>query len=335
MKIFWITLLLSMLPLVCGLAVAVGGEPPPGNPQPVHELATWRVRLATGIDLHYVTPASPDSPAHRASTDWDIDRAVILVHGYSDSWRSFEEVLPRLAQAGLSMPIYAVDLRGHGASSQAASGSYTQSDFAADLAALMDALRIRQAVLIGHSLGSNIAHKFALEHPDRTAALVLIGSTPTYAEHPVVLSLAEAVYTFEDEAPAPLDFVIDFQTSALSPTTPPAVLYRYIAASLQMPGRVWKAIMDGMLEEDHSVRLTDLVAPTLIIAGDQDPFFGPPEQHALDTLIPYSTLMLYPEAGHTVQVEQPEAVVETIRTFLHQTFPDQSNGSSHPSPHRG
>jgi pimeloyl-ACP methyl ester carboxylesterase len=273
------------------------------------------VRLTTGIDLHYVTPASHDFPMRQ-----DIEHAMILVHGYSDSWRSFEELLPRLAQAGLSMPIYAVDLRGHGASSQAVSGSYTQSDFVADLAAFMDALRIRQAVLVGHSLGSNIAHKFALEHPDRTAALMLIGSTPTYAEHPVVLSLAEAVYTFADEAPAPLDFVIDFQTAALSPTTSPAVLYRYIAVSLQMPGRVWKAIMDGMLEEDHSARLPDLVAPTLIIAGDQDPFFGPPDQHALNTLSPHSTLVLLPEAGHTVQVEQPDAVVETIHTFMHQAL---------------
>jgi pimeloyl-ACP methyl ester carboxylesterase len=273
------------------------------------------VRLTTGIDLHYATPASPHSSTPRNS-----DGAVILVHGYSDSWRSFEEVLPRLVQAELSMPIYAVDLRGHGASSQAASGSYTQSDFVADLAAFMDALHMRQAVLIGHSLGSNIAHKFALEHPDKTAALVLIGSTPTYAKHPVALSLADAVSAFDDDAPAPLDFVTDFQTSALFPTTSPAVLYRYVAASLQLPGRVWKAIIDGMLEEDHSARLSDLVVPTLIIAGDQDPFFGLPDQHALDTLIPNSTLVLYPQAGHTVHVEQPDAVAETIRAFLHEAL---------------
>lgn len=280
-----------------------------------------RVRLTTGIDLHYVTPASHHATTYQTPTHHAIDRAMILVHGYSDSWRSFEEVLPRLAQAGLSMPIYALDLRGHGASSQAASGSYTQHDFVTDLAAFMDTLRMRQAVLIGHSLGSNIAHKFALEHPDRTAALVLMGSTPTYAEHPVALLLAETVYAFDDEAPAPLDFVTDFQASALFPATSPAVLYRYIAASLQLPGRVWKAVLDGMLEEDHSARLPDLVAPTRIIAGDQDPFFGLPEQQALETLIPHSSLVLYPQAGHTVHVEQPDAVVETICTFVHQTLP--------------
>jgi pimeloyl-ACP methyl ester carboxylesterase len=181
-------------------------------------------------------------------------------------------------------------------------------------------LGIRQTVLIGHSLGSNIAHKFALKHPDKTAALVLIGSTPTYAKHPVVLSLADAVYTFADDAPAPVDFVTDFQASALSSAISPAVLYRYITASLQMPGRVWKAIMEGMLAEDHSARLPDLVAPTLIIAGDQDPFFGLPEQYALDTLIPHATLVLYPQAGHTVHVEQPDAVVETIRTFMREAL---------------
>lgn len=274
---------------------------------------SWRLRLATGITLHYVTLTPADAYLSQSS-----DRALILVHGYSDSWRSFAEVLPRLAQTGLAMPIYAVDLRGHGGSSQAASGAYTLSDFVADLAAFMEALQLSQAVLIGHSMGSVIAHTFALAHPDKAAALVLLGSTPTYAEHPAVLALKAEVDTFAEEGPAPVDFVTDFQASALFPMTSPAVLYRYVAESLLLPGRVWKATLAGMLQDDHSARLPDILAPTLIIAGGQDPFFGLPEQHALDTLIPDATLALFPEAGHTVHVEQPDDVVETIRACVQQ-----------------
>lgn len=97
---------------------------------------------------------------------------LLLLHGVTDSWHSFELVLPHLPE---SIHAFALTQRGHGDSSQPA-GGYRFHDFASDVAAFMDALHLDQAVIAGHSMGSSVAQRFAIDYPDRTSGLVLIGS---------------------------------------------------------------------------------------------------------------------------------------------------------------
>ena len=86
---------------------------------------------------------------------------VLLLHGITDSWRSFEGVLPHLPT---SLHAFALSQRGHGDATRPATGYYPQ-DFAADLAAFMDTLKLGPAVAVdGHA---GIASKFGI---DRRAA---------------------------------------------------------------------------------------------------------------------------------------------------------------------
>ena len=80
---------------------------------------------------------------------------VVLLHGYADSWRSFELVLQHLPR---SIRAIAVTQRGHGEADKPASG-YAVTDFAADLVAFLDVLGLEQAVLVASSSASFTAQR--------------------------------------------------------------------------------------------------------------------------------------------------------------------------------
>ena len=135
---------------------------------------------------------------------------VLLLHGATDSWRSFERVLPHLPD---SIRAIAVTQRGHGESSRP-EGGYRTSDFAADLVALMDALDLETAVIAGHCMGGSVAQRFALDYPERTQGLVLAGTFPTMRGNRDVQELWNSyVSTMTD--PVDRHFVVRFQEGTL------------------------------------------------------------------------------------------------------------------------
>ncbi|PTL84851.1 alpha/beta fold hydrolase [Vitiosangium sp. GDMCC 1.1324] len=256
------------------------------------------VQLSTGVQLHYVEQGRSHGPV------------LVLLHGYTDSYLSFDRVLPLLPR---SLHVYALDQRGHGDSSRP-SCCYSQSDFAADVAAFLDSQGIQRAVLAGHSMGSFIAQQVALEYPERVEALVLIGSAPTVHGNPVATDLMAYVDTLSD----PIDpaFVRDFQASTFYRPIPPSFLDTAVSESLKVPARVWQAAFAGLIAEDHSARLGDISVPTLVVGGDQDGFFSVPEQQALVDALPHGSFALYTETGHAPHVEQPHRFVHDVKRFL-------------------
>ena len=90
---------------------------------------------------------------------------VVLIHGYTDNARDWVPMLPYLSKR---YRLILVDIRGHGQSSKPEC-CYTRLDFAYDIKLLLDALGVRKADIVGHSLGSIIAQTFAEYWPERTA----------------------------------------------------------------------------------------------------------------------------------------------------------------------
>ena len=190
----------------------------------------------------------------------------------------------------------------------------------------MDALKIRKATLVGHSMGSFIVHKVAVQAPSRVERLVLVGSAPTSAGNEVVIGLDEAVQTLEN--PIDPQFVHDFQSSTFYPPNgvPEEFIQTAVSESLKVPASVWKQALAGLIAEDHSRQLSRITAPTLILWGDQDGIFTYEDQLALDALIPDSTLRLYLPAtfprsagpgstGHGLHVEWPRRFVDDLEAF--------------------
>lgn len=112
---------------------------------------------ANGVNLHYLQSGSgPD---------------LVMLHGLSGNLAVWHLRMVPLLQDRWRMTTY--DLRGHGNSSVPPSG-YSTRDMAQDLLALMDALAIDSADLLGHSFGADVALHFALLHPHRARRLILI-----------------------------------------------------------------------------------------------------------------------------------------------------------------
>jgi non-heme chloroperoxidase len=257
------------------------------------------VELPNGVKLPYVEQGDPSGVP------------VLLLHGITDSWRSFEPVLPHLPD---SIHAFALSQRGHGDADRPAAG-YRPHDFAADVAAFMDALEIGPAVVVGHSMGASTAQRFAIDYPGRTLGLVLVGSLATWRSHPDFVELWDSVVSTLTD---PIDpgFVREFQESTLAQSVPPVFFETIVRESLKLPARVWRAVLlEGLLETDFSGELGKIEAPTLIVWGDQDDLTRS-GQEVLAAAISGSRLVVYPGAGHAVHWEEPEPVADDIATFV-------------------
>ncbi len=258
-----------------------------------------RVLLATGVTLEYVERGNP------AGTP------VIFLHGVTDSWRSFEHVLPLLPP---SMRAIAITQRGHGGSSRPDSG-YRYRDFADDVAAFMDALEIRSAVIVGHSMGGLVAQRFAIDHPARTRGLVLLGTFATVKGHPEVQAMWDQTLAAMTDPVDPA-FVRGFQESTLAKPIPPAQLDAFVGESLKVPARVWQATFRGFLDDDFSGELARVTTPALIVWGDHDAFADRGSRDRLAAALRASTVLDYVGYGHAMHWENPARVAEDVAWFV-------------------
>jgi pimeloyl-ACP methyl ester carboxylesterase len=236
---------------------------------------------------------------------------VLLLHGVTDSWRSFEPVLPHLPA---SLHAFALTQRGHGDAERPAAG-YRTRDFAGDIAAFADALGLERLVVVGHSMGSTNAQRFAIDHPGRVLGLVLAGSFASYRRNPVVVEFWEsAVSRLTD----PIDpaFVRQFQESTLARPVPLAFLDMVVHESLKVPARVWRAGFEGFLEDDVAGDLGRIRAPTLIAWGARDAFCSRRDQDELLAAIPGSRLLVYDNAGHALHWEEPARFAADLVAFV-------------------
>jgi pimeloyl-ACP methyl ester carboxylesterase len=238
---------------------------------------------------------------------------VIFLHAIADSWHSFERVLAHLPD---SIHAFAVTQRGHGDASRPSDG-YRPDDFAADLAAFMDGVGVEAAVIAGGSSVGFAARRFAIDHPERTLGLMLLGSPATLQDKQVALEMWEATVS---KLTDPIDpgFVREFAEKTLAQPVPPAFFEVIVRENLKVPATVWKATFKGLLGDDSFRELQKITAPTLIVWGDQDAFLSRSDQNALSAAIAGSRLIVYPGAGHAVYWEAPDRVASDLVAFVEQ-----------------
>ena len=256
------------------------------------------VSLKTGIRMRYAYKGNPSGTP------------VILLHGYGDSWFSFSPILPLLDS---KYRVYIPDQRGHGDSDRPAPGSYALKQFAADIVAFMDAMKLKHATIVGHSMGSFVAQHVAAEVPDRVDKLVLIGSA-TKIRNNVVTDLQREINGLTD--PLPEKFVRDFQTSVAFKTLPPEFLDGIVRESMKLPARVWREVMAQMVSPDSDADLAKIKSPTLIIWGDKENIFPRSEQDSLVAALRNAVLKVYQDTGHAPTWERPEQVVKDLHEFI-------------------
>jgi pimeloyl-ACP methyl ester carboxylesterase/tetratricopeptide (TPR) repeat protein len=253
--------------------------------------------LKTGVRLRYAYQGDPNGIP------------VIMLHGYTDSWFSFSPVLPLLDQ---KYRVYILDQRGHGESDRPV-GGYAMQQFAADVIAFMDAMNIKQATIVGHSMGSFVAQHVAVEAPERVKQLVLVATATTVHTNELARELQRSVNGLSD--PVSEKFVHDFQASTTFQQLPNEFLHAVVKESMKLPAHVWREVMTEMISPEVGVPLKKIKTPTLILWGDKD-FFPRSEQDSLVSALPNAVLKVYKDTGHALHWERPEKFATDLQAFI-------------------
>jgi pimeloyl-ACP methyl ester carboxylesterase len=297
----------AVVALILPTLVHAADAPPPLKVDlDAFEAMKKTVSLPDGITLAYIETGNPSGPP------------VVLIHGYTDSARDWVPVLPYLSKR---FRLILVDIRGHGKSSKPEC-CYSRLDFAYDIKLLLDALSIRQADVIGHSLGSIIAQTFAEYWAERTDRLVLISSTggrPPGLTEPPQFDFAAEIRKLKD----PIDPTSPFMIAWWNSPTPvdPDFIRRQRQDSAAIPLNVWLAVLDQALPTatiyaDLQSTLPRLKAPTLLIWGSKDPIMDEPMRKTLRDALPGAHVKVFEGLGHNPFWEDPAGVAGTINKFL-------------------
>lgn len=273
------------------------------------ERVSWMGRhLSLGDDrIHYVE-AGDGEP-------------LLLVHGFiawSFTWR---KNLPALSER---FHTYALDLRGFGLSQRGPHLHYGLDDQADLLAAFLNQMQVERVALIGHSMGGEIALRFALRHPDRLKGMVLVSPSALINRR---RQWAER-YLLPVPGLGPLTVraaMLNRRFAAASvrgayhqpeQVTPEDVAGYYLPARIPGSARSFVKMLSDLDFGAAAARLEQIEHRTLIIWGEQDPWVPVAHGRRLAELLPRSELVTFEHCGHVPHEEYPQRFAELVIPFL-------------------
>jgi pimeloyl-ACP methyl ester carboxylesterase len=292
-------------------------------------LDTTRISLATGVTLK----VAQGGPAH--------GEAIILLHGFPESHRTWRHVAPALAE---EYRVIVPDQRGFGASDKPVGvEKYKVDETVPDIFALADAYGIDRFTLVGHDWGGAIAWTAALKHPERLNRLVIVN-----APHPLVFQRS----VIEDrEQRLASQYIRLFRSPMMEKTIDAMGVDTFFDKSFgshvdlaQIPAAERQAYIDDWKQEGaltamlNWYRASELAVPapedgeprpawtrgpfpsvkvpTLVVWGMQDKALLPVQLEGLNVLVDDLEVVRIEDGGHFVPWERPEPVIEGIRRFM-------------------
>lgn len=240
--------------------------------------------------------------------------AIVLIHGFTfslDSWDAWATDLSR------DHRVIRFDLAGHGQSSADPQQRYDTATRVRQLGLLLDALRVRHAIVAGNSFGGLVAWTFAAADPKRVDRLILVDSAAFsingVTEKPVPVPPAMRAYLLH---PSPA--AVAFSAAAIfahPERLSPARLDR-MRALIARNGPALVAHLEQFTLPDPRPALATIKAPTLILWGRADKVVPVAQADQLAAAIPGSKLIIYDDVGHAPQEEASAASIADVRTFL-------------------
>lgn len=236
---------------------------------------------------------------------------LVMLHGIWDTWRTFAAVAPRLADG---RSVYALDLRGHGASDKPGQG-YRHADYAADVEDVLAHLPAARVDLLGFSLGSLVAIHLAADQPERVARLVLedppLGGRDERGRRLWFENLLAIKRLPFEEVVAEL--------AAMNPTRDRATNEVSARALIGTADGPFRAFLDGEnADDDPAAALRRIAAPTLVLRADPAQGGALPDdgRDLLAAALPAARLVEFPGAGHLIHAECPDDFVAAVAPFL-------------------
>lgn len=234
--------------------------------------------------------------------------ALILLHGVGakgDLWAEAARTLyDRFA-------VYAVDLRGHGASSL--NGPLTTDNMARDLEAFIEALGTGPCHLVGSSLGASIAVKLAASRPETVQSLVVsgIGLAPDPVLTDEIYGIREAVHYLADE-----DFAYQVAEALLIPDAPQASIDGLRDGILAQTKQNYLSALEGMETADLTNFAAKVSAPALVLHGVMDELVPLGQAEALADVLPNGSITQLEDAGQIAYLDNPTGFGAALSGFL-------------------
>ena len=242
---------------------------------------------------------------------------VVLIHGFGAALDWWDAITPELAR---NHKVIRLDLIGHGGTEAPGSG-YAIERQAALVKAVLDKLGISRTVVVGHSMGGEVATAFTVANPESVERLVLIDSPPK-PETAFTLGTRLALKPLIGQGLWRLrnDTVLrQALTQGFAPGFP--VPEKFVADLWQLTYTVFHKAHDDSIayvtEEGSPRRLAalDPVPPLLVIFGTQDALISPESATLFETM-PGARLVMIDGAGHSPMVEKPEETLAHIESFI-------------------
>jgi pimeloyl-ACP methyl ester carboxylesterase len=265
-----------------------------------------------GIDIYFEEHGSPEDPA------------LLLVNGFTSQLVAWEpELIDELVGAGFRVITF--DNRDVGLSSKTEGAApkldqpppYTMADMASDGMAVLDALGIERAHIVGASMGGMIVQRMAIDHPDRVASLTSIMSTT--GDRSVGAPAPEAMTALLTPPPTEREAYLD-QTAANWKifSGPHYDEARSRARGARSYDRAFHPIGAAfqmaaiMADGDRTEQLGAVRCPTLVIHGRVDPLVGLSGGEATAAAIPGAELLVLDDMGHDVPTPRVPDIVAAI-----------------------
>ncbi len=291
--------------------------PPLEGTVPPEQLAGPDSRFVrvNGVQLHY-REAGQGEPV------------MILLHGFGASTFSWREVIEPLARYGR---VIAYDRPAFGLTERPMPGEwqgqnpYTPEAQVEQLAGLMDALGVERAILIGNSAGGTTALNFALAHPERVEALVLVdaavyegGGSPEWTRPLFQLPQVNHLGPLLARSLAGQQGTQFIQTAWHDPRRITPEIYAGYRLPLQAEN--WDRALWELTKASHRThlaeRLAEIQAPTLVLTGDDDRIVPTANSLRLAGELPGAQLAVIENCGHLPQEECPQAFLDAVTAFI-------------------
>ncbi len=250
----------------------------------------------------------------------DAEATFVLAHGWTNDRRIWAAVARRLVAHGNRVVLW--DHRGHGRS-EVANGGFTLDALADDVRAVLEALDLRGVLLAGHSMGGMAAQAFAARHPDalaeRVRALALVSTA------------CNGLGGFPGEAAIGRRVMADARLDRLmaSRWAGPALVRNVFGKTVSLGQlramtetfvgtrpEARAGFLTAMIAMDFAATLAAIDKPVAVMVGTRDRLTPPAHARRLAALLPQSTLLVFPGAGHMLPLEVPDDVVDGLEALL-------------------
>lgn len=252
---------------------------------------------------------------------------VVLVHGMIDSTFTWRHVFPTLAK---EFRVHAIDLPGFGFSDKP-DADYETAWLADFVAGYLDVAGVSNAMLVGNSMGGNVAIEVAIRHPDRVSSLILLEASGAW------IPRDDEMEEVASEPPSWVTGLLrsDFGEALVRMLPTRGVLRDSLTPAYFSPEELTDERLDAwhgplqtengmaafmarstafaVAERDEEIRT--IRAPTLVITGDTDRMVEAAVAERYAELIPGSEFELWEDTGHMIQEQRPDRVIASVRRW--------------------